>query len=131
MEENQIENETTNNIQISEDVVSVMAGMAIQDIEGVEKVATGFTGGISEALGKKNMGKGVKVTIKEKEITIDVGIVIKYGAEIPKIAKEIQDKVKNDVEKMTGYNVISVNVKVQGIENNKKEDVKEIDNEEE
>ena len=115
MEENQIENETTNNIQISEDVVSVMAGMAIQDIEGVAKVATGFAGGISEALGKKNIG----------------GIIIKYGAEIPKIAKEIQDKVKNDVEKMTGYNVISVNVKVQGIENNKKEDVKEIDNEEE
>ena len=131
MEENQIENETTNNIQISEDVVSVMAGMAIQDIEGVAKVATGFAGGISEALGKKNIGKGVKVEIKDKEVTVDVGIIIKYGAEIPKIAKEIQDKVKNDVEKMTGYNVISVNVKVQGIENNKKEDVKEIDNEEE
>ena len=131
MEENEIKNEEVNNIQISEDVISVMAGMAIQDIEGVAKGATGFAGGISEALGKKNIGKGVKVEIKDKEVTVDVGIIIKYGAKIPELAKQIQDKIKNDVETMTGFEVISVNVKIQGIENNRNEEKTEIVKEEE
>ena len=77
------ENEAKNDIQITEDVVSVIAGIAMKDIEGVAKVAAGFAGGISEAFGKKNLGKGVKVEINEKEVKIDVSIIVKYGAKIP------------------------------------------------
>ena len=51
------ENEAKNDVQITEDVVSVIAGIAMKDIEGVAKVAAGFAGGISEAFGKKNLGK--------------------------------------------------------------------------
>lgn len=131
MEENETRNEVTDDVQISEEVISVMAGMAIQDIEGVAKVATGFAGGISEALGKKNIGKGVKVEIQNKDVTVDVGIIIKYGAKIPEIAKKIQSKIKKDVESMTGFKVISVKVKIQGIENNKNEEDIQVIKEEE
>ena len=109
------ENEAKNDIQITEDVVSVIAGIAMKDIEGVAKVAAGFAGGISEAFGKKNLGKGVKVEINEKEVKIDVSIIVKYGAKIPEVATRIQEKITADVESMTGFKVVSVNVKVQGV----------------
>ena len=98
------ENEAKNDIQITEDVVSVIAGIAMKDIEGVAKVAAGFAEGISEAFGKKNLGKGVKVEINEKEVKIDVSIIVKYGAKIPEVATRIQEKITADVESMTGFN---------------------------
>lgn len=117
------ENEVKNDIQITEDVVSVIAGIAMKDIEGVAKVATGFAGGISEAFGKKNLGKGVKVEINEKEVKIDVSIIVKYGVKIPEVATRIQQKITADVESMTGFKVVSVNVKVQGVENNTESEI--------
>ena len=117
------ENEAKNDIQITEDVVSVIAGIAMKDIEGVAKVAAGFAGGISEAFGKKNLGKGVKVEINEKEVKNDVSIIVKYGAKIPEVATRIQEKITADVESMTGFKVVSVNVKVQGVEDNTESEI--------
>lgn len=117
------ENEAKNDVQITEDVISVIAGVAIKDIEGVAKAATGFTEGISEAFGIKNLGKGVKVEINEKEVKIDVSIILKYGAKIPEVASKIQEKIATDAETMTGLKVVSVNVKVQGIENNTESEI--------
>ena len=109
MEENEVKSE----IQIAEEVVSVIAGTAIQNVEGIAKVASGIAGGISEALGKKSVGKGIKVEIAEdKSVTIDVGIVVNYGVKIHDVAKTVQDKIKADVEAMTGYRVSGVIVRV-------------------
>ncbi|MGM9876540.1 MAG: Asp23/Gls24 family envelope stress response protein [Bacilli bacterium] len=127
MEENEVKTEETNNdIQIAEDVICVVSGVAIKEIEGVAKVATGFAGGISEAFGKKNLGKGIKVEINEKDVKIDVSIIVKYGAKIPEVALKIQEKIKTDVESMTGLKVISVNVKVQGIESNNESETEKV-----
>lgn len=105
-----------NNIEISNDVVSVIAGMAVTEVSGVADMAGGFAGGISEALsGKKNMSKGIKVDIQEKNTKIDVNIIVEYGARIPEVAFEIQKRVKKAVEEMTGLTVSEVNVHVQGV----------------
>jgi len=111
------ENEENNGIQITEEVVAVIAREAIKNIEGVVKVATGFAGGISEALGKRNTGKGIKVEINEQAVRMELGIVVKYGVRIPEVATKIQEKIAKDVQEMTGLTVKSVNVRVQGIEN--------------
>ena len=72
--------------------------------------------GISEVLsGKKNLSKGIKVDINEKEAKIDVNIIVEYGVRIPDVAFEIQNRVKKAVETMTGLSVSSVNVHVQGV----------------
>lgn len=106
----------TNNIKISDDVVAVIAGMAVSEVQGVANMAGGFAGGISEVLsGKKNFAKGIKVDVGEKETKIDVNIIVEYGTRIPEIAYEIQTKVKKAVETMTGLKVIEVNVHVQGV----------------
>lgn len=103
-------------IVISEDVVSVIAGIAVSEVPGVVDTAGGFAGGISEVLsGKKKLSKGIKVEVGEKETKIDVNIIVEYGTRIPDIAFEIQSKVKKSVKEMTGLDVLEVNVHVQGV----------------
>ena len=107
------ENDT---IKISDDVVAVIAGVAVSEVPGVAGMAGGFAGGISEVFsGKKNLAKGIKVEIDEKDAKIDVNIIVEYGSRIPDVAFEIQTRVKKAVESMTGLNVEEVNVHVQGV----------------
>ena len=108
-EEIKTENE---GIKISNDVVAVIAGVAVSEVQGV----SGFAGGITEVLsGKKNLAKGIKVDIEEEKVKIDVNIIVEYGSRIPDVAFEIQNRVKKSVEGMTGLKVEEVNVHVQGV----------------
>lgn len=113
-------NEGNNNkIRIADEVVAVIAGKAVSEIQGVYEMSGGFAGGISEVLsGKKNLAKGIKVVVTEKDAKIDVNIIVEYGVRIPEIAFEIQTKVKKAVETMTGLKVTEVNVHVQGVNTN-------------
>jgi len=110
------ENEVRNEIEIAEEAIAVIAGAAIRNMEGMSKTVTGFVDGITEALGKKNLGKGIKVEINEQEVRIEVGIIIKYGAKIPEVGAKIQEKITKDVEEMTGYKVKGVKVRVQSVQ---------------
>ena len=117
-EEITIENQEgeSSNIKISNDVVAVIAGKAVSEAPGVYAMAGGFAGGISEVLsGKKNLSKGIKVEVGEKETRIDVNIIVEYGTRIPDVAFDIQNRVKSAVEGMTGLKVVAVNVHVQGV----------------
>ena len=112
-EEIKTENE---GIKISSDVVAVIAGVAVSEVQGVSGMSGGFAGGITEVLsGKKNLAKGIKVDIDENTAKIDVNIIVEYGSRIPDVAFEIQNRVKKSVENMTGLKVEEVNVHVQGV----------------
>ena len=103
-------------IKISDDVVAVIAGVAVSEVAGVSGMAGGFAGGISEVFsGKKNLAKGIKAEISENKAKIDVNIIVEYGTRIPDVAFEIQNRVKKAVESMTGLKVEEVNVHVQGV----------------
>ena len=124
MEENKIVEEKdieevengTEGIKISSDVIAVISGVAVSEVPGVYGMAGGFAGGISEVFsGKKNLAKGIKVEIDEKNAKIDVNIIVEYGSRIPDVAFEIQTRVKKAVESMTGLKVEEVNVHVQGV----------------
>lgn len=128
MEVKEVSVETTDNngIKISDDVVAVIAGVAVSEVSGVAGMAGGFAGGISEVLsGKKNLSKGIKVDVGQKETKIDVNIIVEYGTRIPDVAFEIQNRVKKAVEAMTGLKVIEVNVHVQGVSTEKPEEQQE------
>ncbi len=115
-EEVLIEGQDNNGIKISNDVVAVIAGVAVSEVPGVAGMSGGFAGGITEVLsGKKNLSKGIKVDVGEKETKIDVNIIVEYGTRIPDVAFEIQNRVKKAVETMTGLKVVAVNVHVQGV----------------
>ena len=107
---------TENGIEISNDVIAVIAGVAVSEVQGVASMSGSFAGGISEVLsGKKNLAKGIKVEKTENVTKIDVNIIVEYGTRIPDIAFEIQNRVKKAVEGMTGFKVEEVNVHVQGV----------------
>ena len=110
---------TENGIEISNDVIAVIAGVAVSEVQGVASMSGGFAGGITEVLsGKKNMAKGIKVDKNENTAKIDVNIIVEYGSRIPDVAFEIQNRVKKSVESMTGFKVEEVNVHVQGVDTN-------------
>ena len=114
--------ESNDGIKISNDVVAVIAGVAVSEVPGVASMSGGFAGGISEVLsGKKNLSKGIKVDTDEKEVKIDVNIIVEYGSRIPDVAFEIQNRVKKSVENMTGLKVAEVNVHVQGVKTEREE----------
>lgn len=130
-EENEITAADNTGIKISNDVVASIAGVAVSEVPGVYSMAGGIAGGISEVLsGKKNLSKGIKVEVGEKDTKIDVNIIVEYGVRIPDVAFEIQGRVKKAVETMTGLKVSGVNIHVQGIKTNVTEN-KEKEEEEE
>ena len=119
--------EKNDGIKIANDVVAVIAGVAISEVPGVASMSGGFAGGITEVLsGRKNLSKGVKVEADEKEVKIDVNIIVEYGSRIPDVAFEIQNRVKKSVENMTGLKVSEVNVHEQGVKTEREEDSEEI-----
>ncbi len=113
------------NVCISNDVVATIASIAAKSIDGVAGMFGSITGGFAELLGKKNPSKGVKVAITDREVKIDMFVIVEYGVKIPDVAWEIQEKTKNEVEAMTGLNVVAVNVNIEGVNTVKKEEPSE------
>lgn len=103
------------NIQIAPEVIEVIAGLATIEVEGVAGMSGGFASGVAELLGRKNLSKGVKVEVGQKEAAIDVSIIIEYGHRIPAVASGIQANVKQAIESMTGLDVVEVNVHIHGV----------------
>lgn len=109
------ENREYGSIKIANEVVAIIAGLAATEVDGVAGMSGGITGGITEMLGMKNLSKGVKVEVGEKESAIDIYIVVEYGSKISEVATLVQENVKETVENMTGLKVVEVNVHVQGV----------------
>ncbi len=97
-------------IQISEEVISIIAGTACFEVEEVVGMA-GITG-IMEVISKKNLSKGVEIEMLENGIKVNVNVILKLGSKISKVAVKIQDKVKVAIESMTNLNVDKVNVNI-------------------
>lgn len=114
--------EIATNLNISEDVIGIIAGLAASEVEGIAGMSLGFVDGINQILGSnKKYSKGVKVDLEGRKVTIDLYVNITYGVRIPDIAWAAQNAVKSAVENMTGLEVVAVNINVQGITFNKEE----------
>lgn len=120
-----IEKYETGSVRIANEVVSIIAGLAAMEVRGVAGMSGGVVDGFAELLKKKNLAKGVKVEVGEKQAAIDLFVIIEYGAKIPDTAYLIQENVKRAVESMTGLDVVEVNVHIQGVEFKPEEPVAE------
>ena len=106
--------EANGQIQISEEVIAIIAGTAAAETEGIA-LATAPVNAVKGFFGKKSQSKGVKVTVEESNALIEVEISVKYGINIKKVCEEVQAKVNNAVETMTGLTVSGVNVIVSDV----------------
>ena len=102
-------------IKINNEVIAIIAGRAAIEVKGVAGMSGGVVDGLAKMLGKKSMEKGVKVEIAEEDVNIDISMIVDYGVSIPAMCSEIQRNVKKKVENMTGKNVKTVDVSIQGI----------------
>ncbi len=109
-------NENIGVVKISDEVVSVIAGIAAQEIEGITDASSGIGGNISNLFkNKKNGVRTTKVTLAEDKATIDMSVAVEYGRKIMDLVSMVQDNVKRTVEAMTGLQVEAVNITVQSI----------------
>jgi len=108
-------------VSFADEVVATIAGLAAVEVPGVFSMSSG----IVEKFGKKGPTRGVKVEVGEKEVTIDLYVIVEYGVRIPEVAWNIQENVKKAVETMTGLNVVEVNIYIQGV--NFQKEAKEVE----
>ena len=103
-------------IQISEDVVASVTGMAVLEVEGVCGLSSTIGTDIAEMLGMKTMARGIRLTpMKDGAVKIECAVVAKFGQSVFALAKTVQDAVKSSVESVAGLTVAQVNVNICGI----------------
>ena len=103
-------------VQIADEVVAIIAGLAATEVEGVSSLAGNLTNEVISKAGMNKLSKGVKIiTEEENKVAVRLGVNISYGYEIPKICQQVQDKVKNAIENMVGLEVISVDIKIASV----------------
>jgi uncharacterized alkaline shock family protein YloU len=116
MEQNICNEQEIGIVKISDEVVSVIAGLATAEVEGIAGMSSGLVGEISQIFtGKKNVSKGVKVSVENNSAIIDLYTAVEYGVKIPELAQKVQANVKKTVETMTGLAVSGVNIYVQNV----------------
>ena len=109
------EKEKIGEVQIADEVVAIIAGLAATEVEGVDSMAGNITNELVGKLGMKNLSKGVKVDVTEEHVSVDLSLNIRYGYSIPSVSEQVQEKVSTAIENMTGLAVLDVNVKIAGV----------------
>lgn len=102
-------------VQIADDVVAMIASLAATEIEGVSSMAGNITNELMSRVGMKTLTKGVKVDVTGDNVRVDLAVTMEYGYNIPATCGQIQNKVKNAIENMTGLNCSDVNIRIAGI----------------
>ncbi len=103
-------------VQIADEVVAVIAGIAAMEVEGVSSMVGNTTREIISKLGMKTLSKGVRVDVLEGIVTISLALSLKFGSNIKTTTMKVQEKVKTAIETMTGLTVADVNIRVVGVD---------------
>lgn len=107
--------QTIGKVQIADEVVAIIAGLAATEVEGVASMAGNITNELVGKLGMKNLSKGVKVDVLENVVCVNLNLNLGYGYSIPETCKKVQEKVKTAIENMTGLEVSDVNISIAGV----------------
>ena len=107
--------ENIGRIRNSEQVVAVIAGIAATEVEGVESLVGNITNEIVAKMGIKNLSRGIRLKMVDDTVFVQITVNIRYGYSIPEISRNIQEKVSQAIENMTGLSVAEVNVIVSDV----------------
>ena len=102
-------------VQIADEVVAIIAGLAATEVDGVDSMALNITNELVGKLGMNNLSKGVKVDVTEDHVSVDLSLNLTYGYNIPEVSEAVQDRVKSAIENMTGLSVLDINIKIAGV----------------
>ena len=104
-------------VQVADEVVAIIAGLAATEVEGVASMAGNVTNELISKLGMKTLSKGVKVVVESGVVSVELALNLKFGYNIPNTSAAVQEKVKSAIESMTGLSVADVNIRIAGVEN--------------
>ncbi|ANS64324.1 stress-like protein [Streptomyces lincolnensis] len=112
---------------IADGVVEKIAGMAARDVVGVHAMGSGLSrtfGAVRDRVpgGAKSVTRGVKVEVGEVQTALDLEIVVDYGVAIADVAQAVRENVIAAVERMTGLEVVEVNIAVSDVKLPEEED---------
>lgn len=108
-------NSAIGEVKIADDVIAIIAALAATEVKGVAKMCGNITNELVSKLGMQRLSKGVKVTVGEDSVNVDLALELDYGVNIPVVSEKVQDKVKSAIETMTGLTVAEVNVRIVGV----------------
>ncbi|MCK8818151.1 Asp23/Gls24 family envelope stress response protein [Natroniella sulfidigena] len=116
MPDNQRLSNELGTINISEEVISIIAALATMECYGLVGMAKqGIQAGLSQLLGSKSLSQGVNIEVIDQGVKVDLFIIVEYGVKISEVANNIIERVKYSLEKRAGVNVLEVNINVQGV----------------
>ena len=110
-----LENGNMGQVQIADEVVAIIAGLAATEVEGVASMAGNITNELVSKLGKKSLSKGIRVKVEDGIVNVNVALNIAYGYTVPKTCKKVQEKVKAAIENMTGLEVEKVDIQIANV----------------
>ena len=110
-----MEKRGTGEVKIPSDVVAIIEALAVTETEGVSSMAGNITNELIGKFGMKNLSKGVKVTMEDGLVHVDIMLNVKYGYSIRNVSEQVQNRVSQQIETMTGLVVPEVNVRVAGV----------------
>ena len=102
-------------VKIASDVVAAIAALAATEIDGVYSMAGNITNELIGKLGMKNLSKGVKILMEGGIVRVDMMVVVNYGYSIPEVSGQVQERVSQQIENMTGLSVSEVNVRIASV----------------
>ncbi len=102
-------------VGITEEVLSVMAGIAAMEVDGVASINRNATKQLIAKLGMKSLAGGVKTTERDGMLSVSLNLNVDYGASVGEVSTKVQERVKSSIENMTGLTVETVNVSVAGV----------------
>ena len=103
-------------IRIHQNVIAVIARIAATQVPGIVSLTSGFVDGLAGKISGKGGERGVRVTLEEEGVRVEIAAVLEYGVPIPQVAWQVQSEVRKAIEEMTGKTVVSVDVIVQGVQ---------------
>lgn len=111
-----IKEDKSGEVRVAGEVVTIIAGLAATEVEGVSSMAGNITNELVSKLGMKNLSKGVKVEISNSSAVVNLSLNIDYGYSIPEVSQRVQERVKAAIENMTSLNVREVNIRIAGVD---------------
>ena len=102
-------------VKIADEVVAMIAGLAATEVEGVDSMAGNITNELVGKLGMKNLNRGVKISVDDDHVSVELSLNMKYGYSIPDVSEKVQERVRTAIETMTGLTVLEVNIKIAGV----------------
>lgn len=107
--------EGTGVVAVADDVLAMIAGLAATEVEGVSALGGNITAEVISKAGPKSLNKGIRVSVSENMVRIDLAVVMEYGYSIPVTCGKVQEKVKTAIENMTGMSCSDVNIRIAGV----------------